>query len=71
MLKTSETFSINPISGITSLKAVDKATYSLSHVDNAISDCRRLTHNIGQFAYLMTYPVLHKTLSGFSEFSLS
>ena len=70
MLKTSETSSINPLSGIASLKAVDKAIYSLSHADNAISDCRRPTHNIGQFACLITHPVFDKMLSGFSVFPL-
>ena len=57
------------IRGITCLRAVDNAIYSASTVLKAISICNVLRQNIEQFAYMMTIPVLDKTLSGLCEFA--
>ena len=53
----------NVISGITSLRAWESAMYSASAVLRAISVCRELRQKTGQFAYIMTKPVLDITAS--------
>ena len=45
------------------LKAEDNAIHSTSSGPNAISDCNTLCQYIGQLAYMLTIPVLDKTLS--------
>ena len=47
--------------GMTSLRACENATYSLSVVDKVISDWSFDAQIIGQFANIMTYPVRENT----------
>ena len=58
------------MSGITSRRLWDSATYSLSVVDRVISDWSFDEHITGQLAYLITYPVREKTDDGSSEPSI-
>jgi len=56
--------------GSRSRKAVKRAIYLLSVVESAISLCSLLHHTTGQSQNKITYPVLDKTLSRNSLYSL-
>ena len=57
-------------SGITSLSDCESATYSLSVVDSVISVWSLEHYIMGQFAYIMMYPVLDITDDGSSLHSI-
>ena len=50
-----------------SLVACDRAMYSASVVDKEILDCNLDAHSIGQFLYLMIYPIREYTEAGSSD----
>ena len=54
------------IIGIISLIVCDSEMYSASVVDKEISDCYLDAHSIGQFLYLIIYPVREYTEAGLS-----
>lgn len=53
--------------GSRSRREVERAIYSASVVDRAISNCDLEDHRIGQPTYVITYPVLDFTLDGSFE----